>query len=115
MYGMNAQTGKLTSGVAYARQRIEDALATPQQSTVMHRERGSRIFSLIDQPLTQGAVVDVYAAIAECLEHPLAGVPDFRLEAVVAVQVDESGRLIVDLEGEYLPEGKSILLEGLSV
>lgn len=115
MQGMNAQTGKLISGIPYLRQRIGNALSTPVNSTVMHRERGSRLFSLVDEPMTQATVVDTYAAIAECLQRPVSGVPDFRLDKVQAVQVDEGGKLLLDLEGEFLPEGKFIRLEGIVV
>ncbi len=114
MQGMSAQTGQTISGIAYLRQRIEDALSTPINSTVMHRERGSRLFSLVDQPMTRATVVDTYAAIAECLQRPISGVPDFRLDTVAAVRVGENGTLLLDIEGEYLPEGKTIRLEGIA-
>jgi phage baseplate assembly protein W len=115
MQGMNAQTGQLINGIPYLRQRIENALSTPVNSTVMHRERGSRLFALVDEPMTQATIVDTYAAIAECLQRPVSGVPDFRLNKVRAVQVGEGGSLLLDLEGEYLPEGKAIRLEGILV
>ena len=114
MQGMNAQTGQTISGIPYLRQRIESALSTPLNSTVMHRERGSRLFNLVDQPMTGATVVDTYAAIAECLQRPISGVPDFRLDKVQAVHVGEDGKLLLDLEGEYLPEGKTIRLEGIA-
>jgi phage baseplate assembly protein W len=113
MQGVNAQTGQLICGIPYLRQRIENALSTPLNATVMHRERGSRLFSLVDRPMTQASVVDVYAAIAECLQRPISGVPDFRLDKVQTVQLGENGKLLLDLQGEYLPEGKTIQLEGI--
>ena len=115
MTGMNALNGKTSSGIAYLRQRIQNALTTPVNSTTMHRERGSRLFALVDQPLNDATIIDTYAAVAECLQQPLAGVPDFSLSKVQAVRADESGVLVLDLQGEYLPDGASVLLEGIVI
>jgi phage baseplate assembly protein W len=67
MTGMDRRTGKPLSGIAHLRQSIADVLTTPIGSRVMRRDYGSRLFSLIDTPVTAASVIDYSAAIAEAL------------------------------------------------
>lgn len=99
MMGMCATTGKTVDGANYLRQRLTNALTTSVGTTTMLRERGCRLADLVDAPANGATMVDVYSAIAEALQSPLAGVPDFRLSAVDALGF-EDGALTLALTGE---------------
>ncbi len=111
MTGMSARTGRMLDGAAHLRQSIRDILTTPVGSRVMRRDYGSRLFELVDTPLDGGALVEVYAAVAEALER---WEPRFRLTRVQASASEAgTGQVVLDLEGEYLPEGRPVRLEGI--
>lgn len=103
--GMDCDTGKLISGIAYLRQRITDALMTPKYSQVLLRARGSTIPDLIDQPMNQGGNTSLIIAISSVLSDPLSGVPDFILSRVSLVDMGAmQGRLGFTLTGQWLAQ-----------
>ena len=81
MIGMNAVTGRALSGLDHLRQSIQDIFMTPIGSRVQRREYGSRLLRLVDAPLTQGLLTDIYAAAAEALDR---WEPRFRLTRIHA-------------------------------
>lgn len=62
MPGMNRTTGQTLDGLDHIRQSIADILTTPIGSRVMRREYGSLIPSLIDRPLNDALMLQVYSA-----------------------------------------------------
>ena len=111
MQGTNAKTGKSLDGIAHLRQSIRDILTTPLGSRVRRQEYGSDLFKLIDAPTNRETLIRLYAATAEALAR---WEPRFRLESVKASQA-EPGRVLLDLTGEYLPEGRELTLRGIEV
>ncbi len=111
MKGLNVQTGNTLSGIDLLKQSILNIITTPLGSRVYRRDYGSRLFELIDRPSNDAWSVEVYAAIAEALAN---WEPRFRLH-FVSVRRQDSGQLLIDLEGEYLLNGESILLDGLQI
>ncbi|UIJ38964.1 GPW/gp25 family protein [Desulfobaculum bizertense] len=111
MMGVNAENGKSLSGRAHLRQSIRDILTTPLGSRVLRRDYGSRLPRLVDAPLNHETQIEFYAATAEALAK---WEPRFRLEKV---QVDRSGagRIVLELTGVYLPDGKPIHMDGILV
>ncbi|WP_319778447.1 GPW/gp25 family protein [Maridesulfovibrio sp.] len=107
MQGVCATTGKALSGYAHLYQSIRDILATPINSRVMRREYGSDVPDLIDAPINDDTLIDVYAAVAVALDR---WEPRFSLERIY-VEGAEAGHIELVLEGEYLPNGESIKLE----
>ncbi len=67
MRGINAMTGKALDGIAHLRQSIRDILTTPLGSRVMRRNYGSRLFDLIDNPINDQTLVEIFAATADAL------------------------------------------------
>nr|BDD44936.1 bacteriophage protein [Coxiellaceae bacterium] len=67
MAGMNQHTGKSLTGLAHLQQSIQDILTTPIGSRVMRHDYGSRLFDLIDQPVTPSLTLAIYAATAEAI------------------------------------------------
>ena len=114
MKGMNAHTGQTLSGLAHLKQSIRDILTTPVGTRVMRRDYGSRLFELVDAPSNRSTLIQIYAATAEALRR---WEPRFRLTAVQVDDIEKlsQGRIGLTLEGEYLPDGQTIRMEGLLV
>lgn len=111
MKGTSASTGKPLSGVDHLRQSIRDILTTPIGSRVMRREYGSRLYQLIDAPINRSILLEIYAATAEAL---IRWEPRFRLQKVVAASA-APGEIVLDMTGVYLPDGRTITIDGVEV
>jgi len=111
MDGTNAESGKRLGGIAHLRQSIRDILTTPIGSRVMRRDYGSRLPRLVDAPMNQSTLLQLYAATAEALQQ---WEPRFRLTSVRAVSA-QPGRVELDLTGEYLPDGRVVTLDGIVI
>lgn len=62
MRGMNAHTGQALAGIEHIQQSLSDILLTPLGSRVMRRDYGSLLPDLIDQPLNDALLLQLYAA-----------------------------------------------------
>lgn len=111
MLGTNATTGKALSGVDHLRQSIRDILTTPIGSRVMRRDYGSNLPFLVDAPLNRSTMMDIMAATVDALER---WEPRLLVTKVTPV-VDKAGSVSVTLEGEYLPDGQFIAIDGIVV
>ncbi len=111
MRGTDSTTGKALSGVAHLRQSIRDILTTPLGSRVMRREYGSRLFDLVDNPLNEVTLVEIFAATAEAL---IRWEPRLRVQRVQARSQAES-EISIDLEAIYLPTGEPVFLDGIFI
>lgn len=77
----------------------------------MRRAYGSRLFSLVDAPMNRQTIAAIYAATAEAIKR---WEPRFKLQKVHAVSA-APGSVELDLTGEYLPDGKTVTLDGIVV
>ena len=111
MYGISATTGRKLGGIDHLRQSIWDILTTPIGSRVMRREYGSRLFELIDAPFSSAVKLDIIAATAEAI---MTWEPRIAVESV-SLSSFEPGNIIIDLVGQYLPDGRSVTLEGIVI
>ena len=111
MNGTNSTTGKPLSGLDHVRQSVTDILTTPIGSRVMRREYGSRLFELVDAPLTGTTLVDIFAATAGAL---IRWEPRLKVNRVFADRIC-SGRVEISLEATYLPDGQSITMDGIII
>jgi phage baseplate assembly protein W len=111
MRGTDAVTGKPLDGVAHLRQSIRDILTTPLGSRVMRRDYGSRLFDLVDNPLNDATIIEIYAATAEAL---IRWEPRLLVQRVQA-RILEASSISIDLEAVYLPTGEPVFLDGLQV
>jgi len=109
MRGTSAITGKALDGLAHLRQSIRDILTTPLGSRVMRREYGSRLFDLVDNPLNDQTLVEIFAATAEAI---LRWEPRLRVTRVQA-QAVEQGKISIDLKAIYLPDGQPVFVDGI--
>lgn len=111
MRGMSSETGKTISGIEHLKQSIVDILTTTIGTRVMRRDYGSRLFELVDHPIVPGFAQELYAAVAEALEK---WERRFKLQRVQITEIKE-GKVILTLEGIYLPNGEPIRLDGIVV
>jgi len=111
MRGTDAKTGKALDGIAHLRQSIRDILTTPIGSRVMRREYGSRLFDLIDNPLNQQTLVEMFAATAEALSRWEPRIRVLKVQAYASKYND--GQVLIDLESVYLPTGEEVFLDGI--
>ena len=111
MLGINAQTGQPLAGIDHLRQSIRDILTTRLGTRVMRRDYGSRLPELVDNPITPKLAMELYAATAEALDK---WEPRLRLTRIRIVEA-VAGRVMLDLEGVYLPDGDDITLSGVEV
>ena len=114
MPGTNSQTGKALTVLAHLRQSVRDILTTPIGSRVMRREYGSRLFELIDSPLTPALLTEIYAAASEALGR---WEPRLRVEQIRASAAGGGSRyhILIDLYGVYAPTGEPVQIEGLVI
>ncbi|MCP3965481.1 MAG: phage baseplate protein [Lentisphaerae bacterium] len=110
MTGIDHTSGRYLSGLDHLKQSINDILTTPIGTRVMRREYGSRLPRLVDAPLNSSTLVDLYSATAEALQR---WEPRFKLSAVTTDTIGSTGKVELLLTGEYLPDGKTITLEGI--
>lgn len=105
--GLHASTGGLIAGDEHLLQSIRDILTTPLGSRVMRRDYGSRLFELIDAPMTPGLVADIVAASADAI---MRWEPRVTLRRVL-VRALEAGRFTLDLL--ISTAGRTVTLEGV--
>lgn len=111
MRGMDVNTGKELEGIEHLKQSIVNILTTPIGSRIMRRDYGSRLLELVDRPINRDFTLEIYAAVAEALQK---WETRFKLEKVKITEVKE-GKVTIDLEGLYLPDGKNIHFDGIVV
>lgn len=111
MQGMNKQTGKELSGIAHLKQSITDILTTPIGSRPMRRDYGSRLFERIDNPITGELIAEIYSDVVEAIFNYE---PRFEVSNISIADIDK-GKIVLDLEGRYLPTGENLKIENLTI
>lgn len=111
MTGLDRATGKHLSGLEHLRQSITDILTTPVGSRVMERDYGSRLWELIDLPLTEDTLLELYAATAGALRQ---WEKRLRLTQVRAADM-QGGAVSLDLLGYSRETGEAVTLEGIVI
>jgi phage baseplate assembly protein W len=110
MNGMNANTGAELAGFGHLEQSIRDILLTPKGSRVMLREYGSDLFALVDQPLNESTKMAIIAATIGALSQ---WEPQIEVQSVTVEGDPAASTVSVSLRAKYLPDGQSIMIEGL--
>lgn len=111
--GLDVTTGRAVTGLDHLRQSVQDILTTPIGSRVMRRDYGSGLFELIDQNVTPLTLALIYAATVDALRkwEPRLRVTRVRADATPGEL--ENGRISLAVEGQYLPEGRDVVLDGV--
>lgn len=113
LIGLNANNGRSIEGMDHLRQSVRDILTTPIGSRVMRRDYGSGLFELIDQNLTPLTLALIYAATVDALRKWEPRLRVTRVQAEALPEALESGRISITLDGQYLPNGMEIRLDGV--
>lgn len=111
MLRMNAETGGAMEEMEHLEQSVRDVLLTPIGTRVMRRRYGSRLMSLLDQPMNDFLIASIQAAVVEALSNYE---PRVKLSRVTVNGAD-SGRLSITIEGFYVPDSRAIRLENISL
>lgn len=111
MVGTDAVTGKRVVGIDRLRQSVADILATPKGTRVMRRDYGSLLPRLVDAPLNNDTLLQMYRETGDAIK---AWEPEYLVEKVKA-EVSDPGSILLTLVGKYLPEGKTVTLDGIVV
>lgn len=111
MLGMNQNNGKPLEGLAHLKQSVADIFNTRIGTRVMRRDYGSDLPNLVDRPMNDELVVDMYIAIADALDR---WEPRLELRDI-AMTRSPDGVTEFSLTADYLPDGKRISLEGIVV
>lgn len=98
MAGMNVSSGKRLEGIDHIRQSIADIITTPIGSRVMRRDYGSLVPELLDMPMNDALLMQVYAAtvIAVTQWEPRVKITGTRR----IVSTESPGAAIMELIGE---------------
>jgi len=108
---MNINSGKPISEIAHIKQSIANILSTPIGSRIMRRDYGSKLFQRIDQPINGELIAEIYSDIVEAIS---IWEQRFEVEQVILQSINK-GKIIIDLEGSFVKDGKKIVLENISI
>lgn len=108
---MNINSGKEIAEIDHLKQSINNILTTPIGSRVMRRDYGSNLFNRIDQPINGELIAQIYLDIVESL---FMFEPRFELDQVIVTNIT-TGKITIDLEGNFLKEGQKIKLENIEI
>lgn len=98
MPGMNATTGQRLNGIEHIRQSVADIITTPIGSRVMRREYGSLVPELLDRPLNDALLMQVYAATVIAVSHWEPRVQITGTRRIVSTQ--QPGTVTMELYGK---------------
>lgn len=107
MSGMDEASGQPLSGIAHVQQCIANILGTRIGTLVAHRDYGSRLFDLVDDPADQRFEVEVFMAVADAIRR---WEPRVRVERVQLVARRAAGPVFA-LDLVYLPDGQRTTIE----
>lgn len=98
MAGMNITTGKRLEGIDHIRQSVADIITTPIGSRVMRRDYGSLIPELLDRPMNDALLMQLYAAtvIAVSRWEPRIQISGTRR----TVSTQQPGAVVIELQGK---------------
>lgn len=114
--GTHEITGKKLEGLPELQQRIQRLFRTRKGNLVIERAYGSNLPNLVDKKTVPGFRLDLYAETAETLSNPANQIYDeFKLHQTQMSVDDSSGEISLTLVGEYLIDGQTVKLEGITL
>ena len=93
---------QLLHGAESARQRLRDALAIERGSYPFARDYGSTLGALVDRNVDSAYEAQVYAAVANAINHPPNGLDDIALQEIRLYQAP--GLVEIDVRAEWIGE-----------
>ena len=96
--GMNATTGRQLEGLDHIRQSVADIITTPIGSRVMRRDYGSLVPELLDMPMNDALLMQLYAATVMAVSRwePRLHITSTRR----TVSTQQPGTVVIELHGK---------------
>lgn len=111
MIGLNVTSGKSLGGIEHLRQSVRDILTTRIGSRVMRRDYGSDLPNLVDAPMNRETFLKLYASTVKALEK---WEPRLSINSVKVTSANP-GAVELSITATYLPNGKTITLDGIQI
>ena len=111
---MDRNTGKALEGLDSLRQRLTDCLSFQRGTLVGARDYGADLLGILDRNMNPDFFMDAFVAVSEAVNNPANGLDDFRLSQM-GISAASENHVELTVLGEYVPTGKSITLEGLTI
>jgi phage baseplate assembly protein W len=108
MKGMNASTGRATSGLDQLYQSITKILTTPLGTRIARREFGCELTDLVDAPNNGATRVRLYAAAATALMRWEPRLKLSRVQLSTDVSDTGAGVQVLDIEGSTTESGDQV-------
>lgn len=96
MRGINSRSGKAVERAERLRQSIGDILQTPRESRLRRPGYGSRLYQLVDAPMTPATVFDWCAEASQAVSM---WEPEYKVRSVKLVSA-APGRMVFNFSGE---------------
>ncbi|MCF6777599.1 GPW/gp25 family protein [Thiotrichales bacterium 19X7-9] len=109
MKGIDRFNGRVLDDIDHVKQSIEDILTTPIGSRVQLRTYGSRLFEYIDRPMNNETVIQIILESAKSIDEWETRA---RLTRILP-SINDNGRLNIDVDFTYRPDGKASQLRGV--
>lgn len=108
MKGMNATTGRATTGLDHLYQSIAKILTTPVGTRIARRDFGSELPELVDAPNNGATRVRLYAAAATALMRWEPRLKLSRVQLSTDVTETDAGVQVLDIEGSTTVSGDPV-------
>ena len=96
--GIDRHTGRVLTDWAHVVQSVADILTTAPLSRVMRRDYGSDVPGLVDMPMTEETLLNLYVAVADALG---SWEPRYVVTRVAYTTAGRDGRATLALDGFY--------------
>ena len=108
MKGMNAKTGRATTGLDHLYQSIDKILTTPIGTRIARRDFGSELPELVDAPNNATTRVRLYAATATALMRWEPRLKLSRVQLATDTTDTGAGVQVLDIEGVTTISGEAV-------
>lgn len=98
MAGMNVTTGKRLEGIDHIRQSVADIITTPIGSRVMRRDYGSLVPELLDRPMNDALLMQLYAATVIAVSRWEPRIQITGTRRTISTQLP--GAAVIELQGK---------------
>lgn len=111
MIGMNRNTGREISDIEHLKQSLRDLLTTAKGTRIMRADYGSNLPRLIDMPVNNDLILDIISETADAIDK---WEPRIKVTQVNISEITQ-GSVILSITGKYLPNGKTVTVDGILV
>ncbi len=100
--GIDRETGQVISGWVHVRQCLSVIFTTSFGDRVIREWFGSAVPMLLGENVTESTFLAYFSAICASIDF---WEPRFRITQITPTSVDRLGRVVITMQGEYMPRG----------